>query len=174
VGRVTGADAPRAPEPLTSTHDLSTFDCGAPELDNWLRQRALRNEEGGASRTYVACVGGQVIGFYGLATGAISHTHASGRVRRNMPDPIPVMVLGRLAVDRNWHEQGIGRALLRDAMLRTIQAADLAGIRAILVHAKSLEAKAFYENCGLHSSPAEPLTLMVTIAEVRRLLGGEF
>ena len=162
----------RAPEPLASSHDLSAFDCGAPELNTWLRQRALKNEESGASRTFVVCAGQRVVGFYSLAAGAVAHAQASGKVRRNMPDPIPVMVLGRLAVDRDWHKRGLGRALLRDATLRTLQAAELAGIRAILAHAKSEEAKAFYESCGWHGSPVEPMTLMVTIAEARQHLGG--
>ena len=160
-----------APEPLALSHDLSTFDCGAPELNNWLRPRTLRNEESGASRTYVVSVGQRVVGFYCLANGAITHAQATGKVRRNTPDPIPVMVIGRLAVDQGWHIKGIGRALLRDAILRTVQAAEFAGIRAILVHAKSEQAKTFYESCGLQSSPVEPMTLMMTIADARRAVG---
>lgn len=170
MGQVTGPEPPGAPEPLTSSHDLSAFDCGAAELNVWLRQRALRNEESGASRTYVVRAGQRVVAYYCLANGAITHAQASGKVRRNMPDPIPVMVVGRLAVDRGWHGQAIGRALLRDAILRTVQAAEIAGIRAILVHAKSPQAKAFYESCGLHSSAVEPMTLMVSMAEARRIL----
>jgi GNAT superfamily N-acetyltransferase len=161
----------RAPEPLTSSHDLSAFDCGVAEPNAWLRQHALKNEENGASRTFVVCADKRVTGYYCLANGAIAHAQASGRIRRNMPDPVPVMMIGRLAVEQDWHKKGIGRALLRDAMLRTIQAAELAGIRAVLVHAKSEEAKAFYESCGLHSSPVEPMTLMITIADARRALG---
>jgi GNAT superfamily N-acetyltransferase len=168
---VSDAETLHAPEPLALSHDLSAFDCGAPELNNWLRQRALKNEESGASRTYVVSVGQRVVGFYCLANGAITHAQATGKVRRNMPDPIPVMVIGRLAVDQGWHKKGIGRALLRDAILRTVQAAEFAGIRAILVHAKSEQAKAFYESCGLRSSPVEPMTLMMTIADARRAVG---
>ena len=96
---------------------------------------------------------------------------APGRVRRNMPDPIPVMVIGRLAVDRNWHSQGIGRGLVRDAVLRTVQAAQIAGIRAILVHAISEEAKKFYEKCGFISLPVAPMTLLVTVADAKAALG---
>jgi GNAT superfamily N-acetyltransferase len=157
-----------ASEPLGAAHDLSAFDCGAPELDEWLRRRALANQESGASRSYVACAGREVVGYYCLATGAVSHAEATGRVRRNMPDPIPVMVLGRLAVDRRWQGRGVGRALLRDAVLRTVQAADIAGIRALLVHAKSPEAKKFYEACGFGASPLAPMTLMITIADAKR------
>jgi predicted N-acetyltransferase YhbS len=138
---VTIPETPGAPEPLTPSHDLSAFDCGAAEPNDWLRLRALKNEESGASRTYAVCAEQRVVGYYCLATGAIAH--ASGKVRRNMPDPIPVMVIGRLAVDQGWRSQGLGRALLRDAILRTVQAADIAGIRAILVHAKSNEARVF-------------------------------
>lgn len=158
------------PEPIAPSHDLSTFDCGAPELNNWLRLRALRNEESGASRSYVLCIGLRVVGYYWLATGGITHAQAVGRVRRNMPDPIPVMVIGRLAVDLGWHNRGIGRALLGDAILRTVEAAEIAGIRAILVHAKSEEAKAFYERSGLSASPVEPMTLMISLPEARRSL----
>ncbi len=116
-------------------------------------------------------VGQTVVGYYCLANGAITHAQATGKIRRNMPEPIPVMVIGRLAIDRTWQSKGLGRALLRDAILRTLQAAELAGIRAILVHAKSDEAKAFYESFGLYSSPADTMTLMITIADARRAIG---
>jgi GNAT superfamily N-acetyltransferase len=117
------------PEHLTADHDLGPFDSGTPALDDWLKRRALANERAGGSRTYVVCEGKRVIGYYALATGAVAQVSAPGRVRRNMPDPVPVMVLGRLAVDRAYHGRGIGQGLLRDAILRTIQAADIAGIR---------------------------------------------
>ena len=167
---MSAVETPRAPEPLAADHDLAAFDCGMPELNDWLQRRALRNEESGASRSYVACVDRRVVGYYCLATGAIAHAAAPGKVRRNMPDPIPVMAVGRLAVDRGWHGKGVGRALLRDAVRRTIQAAELAGIRAILVHAKSEPAKLFYESSGFYSSPPEPMTLMITVGEARRVL----
>lgn len=159
-----------APEKLSADHDLSQFRCGEPTLDDWLRRRAVQNEESGASRTYVACVGKRVVGYYALAVGAVAHADAPGRVRRNMPDPVPVMVIGRLAVDETAQGQAIGPALLRDAILRTLQAAEIAGIRAILVHAISERAKRFYERWGLTASPAEPMTLMITVAEARRAL----
>ncbi len=124
-----------APEKLSSDHDLSQFHCGEPTLDDWLRRRALQNEESGASRTYVICDGKRVVGYYALAVGAVAHVEAPGRMRRNMPDPVPVMVIGRLALDQSVQSQGIGPALLGDAILRTLQAAEIAGIRAILVHA---------------------------------------
>lgn len=142
-------------------------------LDDWLRRRAIPNEESGASRTYVVCVGQRVVGYYALAAGAVDHAHAPGRVKRNMPEPVPVMVIGRLAVDSRFQGCGIGPALLRDAILRTIQAAGIAGIRAILVHAISARAKSFYENCGFTSSPVDPMTLMITIAEAEKALAGK-
>jgi GNAT superfamily N-acetyltransferase len=160
----------RAPEKLTPDHDLSQFQCGEPALDDWLRRRALHNEDSGASRTYVACEGNRVLGYYALAAGAVAHIDAPGRVRRNMPELVPVMVIGRLAVDQTLQGQALGPALLRDAILRTLQAADIAGIRAILVHAISERAKAFYEKWGFISSPMDPMTLMITVAEARKAL----
>jgi GNAT superfamily N-acetyltransferase len=166
----TAGDPIGAPEKLSSDHDLSQFECGEPTLDDWLRRRALQNEESGASRTYVVCLAKRVVGYYALAVGAVAHIDAPGRVRRNMPDPLPVMVIGRLAVDQTVQGQALGPALLRDAILRTLQAAEIAGIRAILVHAISEPAKRFYENWGFISSPIDPMTLMVTVAEARRAL----
>jgi GNAT superfamily N-acetyltransferase len=171
VGAISsGNDDIGAPEKLNAGHDLSLFDCGEGTLDDWLRRRALRNEEGAASRTYVVCAGRRVIGYYRLAVGAVAQASAPGRVRRNMPDPVPVMVLGRLAVDRSFQGRGIGAALLRDAILRTLQAASIAGIRAILVHAISEDAKRFYEWSGFSASPIDALMLMITLKEAAREL----
>jgi GNAT superfamily N-acetyltransferase len=163
----------RAPEHLTPAHDFSAFDSGVPDLDDWLKKRALANEKTGASRTYVVCAGRRVVGFYALATGSVAHVQALGRVRRNMPDPVPVMILARLAVDRAWQGQSLGRSLLRDAVLRTLQAAKIGGIRAILVHAISEEAKRFYQRYGFGVSPVDPLTLMITVAEAEKALSGD-
>ena len=160
------------PEKLSPDHDLSHFQCGEPTLDDWLRRRALRNEESGASRTYVLCFESRVVGYYALAVGAVTHGDAPGRVRRNMPYPVPVMVIGRLAIDRSMQGQSIGPALLRDAVLRTIQAAEIAGIRAILVHAISDSAKRFYEKWGFIPSPVDPMTLMTTLAEAQKAIAG--
>src|SRR5215469_3928942 len=158
------------PEKLSPEHDVSQFYCGEPTLDDWLRRRALQNEESGASRTYVICIENRVVGYYALAVGAVAHDEALGRIRRNMPDPIPVMVIGRLAVDATAQGQALGPALLRDAVLRTLQAAEIAGIRAILVHAISERAKRFYEKWGFIVSPVEPMTLMITMAEARKAM----
>jgi ribosomal protein S18 acetylase RimI-like enzyme len=159
------------PERLTPTHDLRTFDSGSQELDEWLRRRALRNEPRGGSRTYVVRHRGQVAGFYCLANGAVIHTHTPGKIRQNMPYPIPVMVLGRLAVDRRFQGQGLGRALVRDAILRTAQAAEIAGIRAIVVHAKDEQARLWYDRFGFFlPSPTDPLTLLAPLQEVTAAL----
>lgn len=160
-----------APEHLTSQHDLEGFDSGVAAVDDWLKRHALANEPAGGSRTYVGCAGGRVIGYYARATGAVAQAAATGRVRRNMPDPVPVMVLGRLAVDRAYQSRGLGAALLRDAILRILQAAELGGIRAILVHAISEEAKRFYERHGFVESPIDPMRLMITVADAKRVLG---
>lgn len=155
-----------APVPLTTSHVVADFRCGEPSLDHWIKYRALRNEGRGASRTYVLSAGRQVVGYYCLATGSVASHHAPGRVRRNMPDPIPVMILGRLAIDLAWQRQGLGKALLRDAILRTLQVADMVGIRALLVHALSDSAVCFYEAHGFHPSPLNSRTLLLPVTEV--------
>ncbi|MCZ8150135.1 MAG: GNAT family N-acetyltransferase, partial [Roseomonas sp.] len=116
-----------APSPIADHHDLSLFSSGEASLDDWLRRRALANQVSGASRTFVVCRGDVVVGYYCLSAGAVAVAAASGRVRRNMPDPIPVAVLGRLAVDSSLHGQGLGRGLLRDAIRRTLQASEVLG-----------------------------------------------
>jgi GNAT superfamily N-acetyltransferase len=166
-----GAEEIGAPEHITGQHDLEAFDSGVAALDHWLTRHALANDQAGGSRTYVVCAGGRVIGYYALATGGVARTAATGQVRRNMPDPVPVMVLGRLAVDRAYQGRGLGVGLLRDAILRTLQAAELGGIRAILVHAISEEARRFYERHGFVGSPLDPMTLMITIADAKKAVG---
>lgn len=162
------------PLPIQPNHKLEDFDSGNIELNEWLRKRAIKNEDSGASRTYVVTVEQKVIAYYCLASGSVINSAATGRVRRNMPDPIPVMVIGRLAVDKNWQGQRIGYALVRDAVLRTLQVSEIVGIRAILVHAISEDAKRFYEKCGFSASPIAPMTLMVTIGDVKIALGINF
>jgi len=161
------------PEKLRAEHDLSDFECGEPALDDWLRRRALQNEQSGASRTYVVCSGLKVVGYYALAVGAVAHLEAPGHVRRNMPDPVPVMIVGRLAVHKDFQGKKIGPGLLRDAVLRTLQAAEIAGVRAILVHAISDRARQFYEQCGFIPSPMDPMTLMITVSEAVKALVGK-
>ncbi len=159
-----------APEHLTAGHDVSAFDSGVPELDTWLKRRALQHEASGASRTYVVSAGERVVGYYALATGAVAQQEAPGKVRRNMPEPIPVMVIGRLAVDRVYQGKGLGSALLKDALLRTLNVASIVGIRAVLLHAISEDAKRFYEKAGFSPSSVDPMTMMITLADVEKAL----
>ncbi|MBU7442659.1 GNAT family N-acetyltransferase [Paraburkholderia fungorum] len=160
----------RAPEPLTAGHVLDAFDSGVASLDTWLRRRALANQRSGASRTFVACEGDDVRAYYALASGAIAVEAASGRFRRNMPDPVPVVILGRLAVDRTRQGTGLGRALVRDAGLRVLNAAAAIGIRGLIVHALSDQAKAFYERVGFEASPIDPMLLLITLADLEAAL----
>lgn len=160
-----------APESLTDRHQLETFECGQGSLDAWLKQRAMKNQLTGASRTFVACEGRRVVAYYALASSAVAVVEASGRFRRNMPDPVPVVVLGRMAVDQSFQGKGIGRALVRDAGYRTARAADAIGIRGLLVHATSADAKSFYEYIGFTVSPLDPMTLMITLADLKASLG---
>ena len=159
-----------APEPLARHHQFDSFDSGAPSLDDWLKRRAAQNQASGASRTFVACEGLRVVGYYSLASSAVAPAAAPGRFRRNMPDPVPVVVLGRLAVARSHQRHGLGRALFQDAARRVLHAAEVIGIRGLLVHALSDEAKAFYLRLGLDPSPLEAMTLMVTTANLRAAL----
>jgi GNAT superfamily N-acetyltransferase len=156
-----------APAPLADHHQLAAFNSGISALDDWLTRRARANQVSGASRSFVVCADEIVVGYYALAAGGVNAAAAPGRFRRNMPEPIPVAVLGRLAVDRAYQGRGVGRALFRDSGLRVMQAAEAIGIRGMLVHAISDQAKAFYLALGFSESPLEPMTLMVTLAELR-------
>jgi GNAT superfamily N-acetyltransferase len=158
------------PEPLDENHNIDAFDCGEPVLDDWLRRRARANQVSGASRTYVVCEGERVVAYYALASGAIAQAGVPGRFRRNMPDPVPVAVLARLAVDRNWQGRGLGRASFRDAVRRVANAAETIGIRGIVVHAISEEARKFYIALGFDPCPVEAMTLVVTLADLRATL----
>ena len=160
----------QAPEPLTADHLLGGFDSGVRSLDDWLRRRALQNQASGASRTFVVCDANTVVAYYALAASAVAPNAAPGRFRRNMPEPIPVVVLARLAITRAQQGQGLGRALFQDAAHRVIHAADTIGIRGLLVHAISDEAKAFYLRLGLDPSPLDPMTLMTTVANLKATL----
>jgi len=159
-----------APEPLSPDHAIDEFDSGVPPLDAWLKSRARLNEVSGASRTFVICENRRVVGYYSLAAASIMHREATGKVRRNMPDPVPAVLIGRLALDKRLQGRGHGVSLLRDAVLRVLGAASTVGVRAVLVHAMSDEAKQFYERFGLRASPIEPMTLMMTIEEIQKML----
>jgi GNAT superfamily N-acetyltransferase len=154
-----------SPTRLNLEHDVQNFESGERLLDEWIVQRVLRNEREGASRTYVICCDNVVVGYYALSTGSIASVSAPGRVRRNMPDPIPVVLLGRLAIDRRWQGRGLGQALLRDAILRTIQVAEIAGIRAIAVNTISENARQFYEKYDFKSSPIDPLLMILLLKD---------
>ncbi len=160
-----------SPEPLTDEHQIDSFESGEPVLDDWFRRRARANQASGASRTYVVCEGKIAVAYYALASGAIGQGAVPGRFRRNMPDPIPVVVLARLAVDRRYQGRGLGRALFQDAARRVAQAAETIGIRGIVVHAISEEARKFYIALGFDPCPAEAMTLVVTLRDIRATLG---
>ena len=166
------SDEPRytAPAHIEEHHELTAFDCGQPELNAWLRRQALRNEASGAWPTYVTGVEGRIVGYYALATGAAARAAATGKVRRQMPDPIPVMIIGRLAVDARYQGRGLGYGLLRSALLRTLHVATQTGIRAVLLHAMTADAKRFYQRAGFHESPVDPMTMMIAIADIEKAL----
>lgn len=157
------------PVPLTSWHDRDDFDSGNATLDSWLRDRANRNELSGASRTFVTNVidDPAVVGFYTLAASSVTLDLAPGSVRRNMPDPIPVILLGRLAIDARHQGLGLGASLLQDAVLRVAGAADSVGVRALLVHAIDDAAVNFYEHFGFVGSPLDDRTLFLSMKEIR-------
>ena len=156
-----------ASEPLGTQHQIADFSLGVASLDEWLKRRALANQANGAARTFVVCEADKVVGYYALTSGAVNIAATPGRFRRNMPDPIPIVVLARLAIDCSHQGRGLGRALVRDSARRVVNAADVIGIRGILVHAISEQAKAFYLRLGFDPSPIEPMTLMVTLADLR-------
>lgn len=156
------------PEPLAVSHRLDDFECGEAVLEEWLKRRALANQASGASRTFVvADQDSRVCGYYAMAAGAVSHQLATSGVRRNMPDPVPVMVLARLAVDRRVQGQHLGASLLQDAVNRAVAVSQNAGVRALLVHALHEKAKQFYEHYGFQPSPTHPMTLMLRLSSVR-------
>jgi GNAT superfamily N-acetyltransferase len=159
-----------APELLAAHHDLSVFDSGEVSLDEWLNKRALPNQASGASRTFVVCDGPKVIGYYALASGAVTAAVVPGRFRRNMPDPIPVVLLGRLAIDRTYQGRGLGRSLFRDAAMRVLHAADAIGIRGMVVHALSDDARKFYLALGFTECPNDPLVLVVMLQDMKAAL----
>jgi GNAT superfamily N-acetyltransferase len=160
----------KPPSPITADIELSDFDSGELSLNEWLKKRALKNHAAGASRCFVLCNDKTVIGFYSLSAGAINHETAPKAMRRNMPNPLPILLLGRLAVDKRYHNMGIGQALLRDAMIRAVNVSGEAGVFAMLVHALTDQAKQFYLSRGFVESPLQPMTLMMTIETVQSIL----
>jgi GNAT superfamily N-acetyltransferase len=153
-----------APQPLTSGHLLDKFNCGEPVLDEWLKRSAMSNQLSGASRTFVVLDQDSLVcGYYAMAAGAVAHQMATSSVRRNMPDPVPVMVLARLAVDLRAQGIKLGASLLQDAVNRAVMVAENAGVRALLVHALNDKAKEFYEHYSFQSSSLNTMTLMLRL-----------
>ena len=164
------SDARRV-EKLRRDHPVEGFDCGREELNRYLWRYAWANQQAGAAQTYVGMVGDAVVGFHTLAAGQVNYEAAPERLTKGLArHPVPIMLLARLAVDRRWQGQGVGKALLRDAMQRTLQAADIAGIRAFAVHAKDDEARRFYQHFDFIPSPTDPLHLFVLLKDVRRMI----
>lgn len=159
-----------APEPLGAHHVRDGFDCGNGDLNFWLKRRALANQASGATRTFVVCRRNRVVAYSALAAGAISSSSAPGRIRRNMPDPIPALVLARLAVDLSEQGNGIGAALLKDMLLRARRASQEHGLAAVLVHAIDENARRFYSRFGFLSSSTEALTLYARLADIENAL----
>ena len=153
----------RPPEPLQAYHQLDAFDCGSDALNLWLQRRALNNQRAGVSRTSVVCRDDCVIAYDSLAAGAIVLAEVPASLQRNMPNPLPVVMLGRLAVDRNYQGLGLGRALVAHAIRLSLQAQQLVGARALLVHAIDDQAAAFYRRMGFRPSPISPLILLLQL-----------
>jgi GNAT superfamily N-acetyltransferase len=158
-------------EKLSSAHDFQDFDCGEPALNRFLVRYALQNQQSGSAQTYVACRDNCVIGYYSLTVGAVAHEDAPERIIKGLAKyPIPIIILGRLAVDKQEQGKGVGRGLLKDALRRTAQAADIVGIRALVVHAKNDEVRAWYEQFDFEPSPTDPLHLFLLMKDIKTIL----
>ncbi|MGN6367563.1 MAG: GNAT family N-acetyltransferase [Phycisphaerae bacterium] len=169
-----GSGESRRIEKLSPLHKIDAFDCGRQELNKYLLRYAWGNQQAGAGQTYVGLVGEIVVGYHTLAVGHVLPEQAPERITKGLArHPVPIMLLARLAVDQQWQGQGIGKALLKDAVLRTLQAADIVGIRAIGVHAKDEEARKFYEKFDFVPSPTDPLHLFVLLKDVKRSISGK-
>lgn len=156
----------RGPELLTADHHTAGFDCGDETLNEWLRRRAPRNQREGASRTWVVTDAARLVAFYASSTAVVARTEATGRAARNQPDPLPAMLLGRLAVDRGHQGKGLAAALLKHFLLKALEVAALTGLRLVLVHAKDPQAAGFYRRFGFEPSPIDDLTLMLLIKDI--------
>lgn len=157
---------------LSAADSVETFDCGQPALDLFLRRYALVNQKANSAQTYVCCLGAEVVGFYSMAVGSVDPEAAPARVLKGLArHPVPVMILARLAVDRDHQGKGLGKALLKDALLRTAQAADIAGIRCLLVHAKDEAARQWYEAWDFEPSPTDPYHLFLMLKDLKAALG---
>lgn len=163
----------RRVEKLRPDHPIESFDCGREELNHYLQRFAWQNQQAGAAQTYIGLAGNAVIGYYTLAVGHVTREEAPERLTKGLArHPVPIMLLARLAAAHSSQGKGIGKALLKDAMLRTLQAADIAGIRAFAVHAKDDDARRFYLKFDFVPSPSDPMHLFVLLKDVRRIVGG--
>lgn len=160
-------------EKLRRDHDVDGFDCGREELNRFLIRFAFPNQQAGASQTYLGLAGAEVIGYYTLVVGQVAYEGAPERLTKGLArHPVPIMLLARLAVSAGWQGRGVGAGLLKDAMRRTLQAADIAGIRAFGVHAKDEAARAYYERFDFIPAPSDPFHLFVLVKDLRRIIGG--
>ena len=167
-----GAPGARRIEKLQPSHHLESFDCGREELNRYLLRHAWSNQQAGAGQTYLGLVGDAVVGYHTLVVGHVLLNDAPERLTKGLAKrPVPIMLLARLAVDHRWQGKGIGKALLKDAMLRTLQAADIAGIRALAVHAKDEQARKFYERFDFVPSPTDAMHLFILLKDLRRAIG---
>lgn len=156
---------------LSANDQLDEFNCGQPELNQFLQRFALVNQKANSTRTYVACHGKRVVGFYSLAVGSVEQENAAPRVLKGMArHPVPVMILARLAVDQHYQRRGLGQALLKDALIRTAQAADIAGIRALLVHAKDKAAQQWYTQWEFEPGQTDPYHLFLLLKDLKSML----
>lgn len=160
-------------EKLRREHQLDSFDCGKEDLNRFLMRQAWNNQQAHSAQTYVLAKDLRVLGYYSIAAGSVTHDQATQRVKKGLArHPIPVILLARLAVDMSIQRKGVGSALLKDALLRTAQAAETIGARALLVHAKDDEAKAFYEHFTLEASPSDPYQLFLIMKDLLAIVSG--
>jgi GNAT superfamily N-acetyltransferase len=161
----------RSIENLRGDHAISAFDCGQVDLNTWLQKFALQNQAANGARTYVGLAGGVVVGYYSLAVSQLEYDGAALRLQKGLArHPIPVILLARLAVHKNWQKQGVGQALLRDAILKTVEVSEVAGVRALIVHAKDDEARRYYERFNFEPAPSDPLHLWILVKDLRKQL----
>jgi predicted GNAT family N-acyltransferase len=160
-----------APQPLSEKHVIEGFDCGNGFLNDWLKKYALANSRANASKTFVVCVSQVVIGYYSLAMGSVDYEEATPRIKKGLArHPIPVVILGRLAVDLRYQKKRLGISLLKDALLRTLKVTEHIGARAVFVNAKDENAKEFYEKHGFCSLPSDTLKLIILIKDIKKII----
>lgn len=153
---------------LAASDHVDSFDCGQPDLNRYLQRYAWNNQKANSAQTYITCADSSVAGFYSLSVAGVDHASSPDRVIKGLArHPVPVMLLGRLAVDLGFQKHGLGAALLKDALLRTLQAADIAGIRAVIVHAKNEDARQWYLRFGFEPGPINPMQLFLLLKDIQ-------